>query len=249
MNRIAAICLSTILALTVCVGGGFGADYARMSVTTVGGGVPAAGGGGDSCTGGLLLSAHCENANVETGTPAGCSTNATKSFTFNDSMAVSTTQVSDGTYSFYKSSTSSYQGASIPTDVSKTAGTLVFDLYIAAHHSWGRVVQFHVDDNNYLRIEMGSESGELYFLYKGNTAQVFVNQTCSAGSWITVTAKYRTGATDPSLSLSCGGAAATTNDNLTEIVGTPSTMMIGDTSGSWTHGFYIDKLKLYDSWQ
>lgn len=41
-----ASALAILATVSVCVGGGFGADLARMNVTTVGGGVPAAGGGG-----------------------------------------------------------------------------------------------------------------------------------------------------------------------------------------------------------
>ena len=120
-------------AFPVCVGGGYGADLnlARMNVTTVGGGVPAAP-SGDSCTGGLVLSAHFENSDTITD-GGGCSAGDSSLARTADDPTYSTTQKSDGTHSlFCDGGSGKYALLSISSgDIATHAeGTVVVDIYL-----------------------------------------------------------------------------------------------------------------------
>lgn len=202
----------------------------------------------DSCSSNLIFSWHAEDATIANGTPCGCNTNVATSVTLTDAT-LDATQKSDGTKSLYKNGGTQY--ATVNTDVSKTAGTLVFDLYWSTHADWASVITFPVDANNAITVQKTSGSTELILQWKGTGNTVNLYGTANLipqNTWTTITAKWRTGTTDPSLSIQCGvNAAVTDNTDLTAITGTPSQMQFYDTGAS-DAVMRVDNIKLYDAW-
>jgi hypothetical protein len=196
-----------------------------------------------------VLEMHFENNDdITQGTPVGGSTNATKTLTRFNSMAYSSTQKSDGTYSLYKTLAGTTEYATIPTDVDQLQGTLVFDLYVATGNVSSSFVRFNIDANNYILVYAGVTGADIKARYRGgggNSDTTTVSMT--TGTLHTITFKWRTGGGPPYLSIQVDSdTAGVYNSTLNTISGTASVMEIG-VSGD-TANFYIDNLKLYDVW-
>lgn len=220
--------------------------WAQECVVVVGQPTAAAGPVCDTCAGALILTSHFENADdLTTGTPCGCSTNADKTWALTNAV-YSTTQESDGAYSIYIDD--DLDTAVIPADLSKTAGTITFDIYVATYGQYTSYVAWYVDSNNFLGCYAPS-TGNIFCEYKGNGTSEGVTAAMSNGAWHSVVFEWRTGATDPSISIAIdGGAATTSNTNLVEIIGTPTFQI------NWAYltnaaQFYLDDLKVYNAWQ
>ena len=246
-----------ILFLVVLTTQALGTDYAYLM-----GGRPAPGGAAasaatDSCTGGLVLSAHFENTDkiteggVSGGVNNGCTTNADTTWSKTANMSYSTTQKSDGSYSIYCNACSTTDAGTIGVDINIDAGTLMFDIYVITRNKYSTIIDARLDANNWISCYFnGTET--ITCEYKGNGTTVYVtakSYQLSADSWHSVVFKWRTGSTDPSLSIQVdANSAVTTNDDLTALTDTPTTLQVhrrytGDNT------FYLDKVKVYNAWQ
>ncbi len=222
-------------------------QLARTAQGVAGVGVSAA----SNCTGALIFEWHAESTTITSGTPPGCNTNAATTVTLVDATLSSAVAPSDGTYALLRSGNLT-QYATVATDVSKTSGTLTFDLYITTWSDWKGIVFFSVDGTNDIRILMTSSSGILRGQYVGDNTTVSVDDVSpyiTFDTWTPIVFKWRTGATNPSISLKVGTNTASTSDtDLTAIIGTPSVMTMGH-NGDTVQTFRIDNIKLYNTWQ
>lgn len=204
---------------------------------------------GDSCTDALLLSAHFENSDtVTTGTPAGCNSNADQTWALEAGLAYSSTQKSDGTYSIHASSATSTKTASITIDNNKTEGTVIFDIWAVSLSNFEDIVYLDLAsasaDNKILVKEI---SGSYYVYYYGGGSNISASASHTTGSFQTVTVKWRTtGSPHLSIQVDSGTAGTNTND-LPTLSGSLATFTIG--AGYSASEFYIDKVKVYNSWQ
>lgn len=205
--------------------------------------------GCDSCSGALILTSHFENTdNIETGTPCGCSTNADKTWALTGAT-YSDAQKSDGTYSLYIAG--STQNAIITADPNKSAGTITFDIYVAAWRNVGDILVIAVDADNYIAFYTYTTSGVGRLDYQGNNVSKVINVTgLTENAWHTITLKWSTTAVGGKYLYAQVDAetAVTGAEALTEIVGTPTTVKFG--YGAITPAtYYIDNVKLYNAWQ
>ncbi len=208
------------------------------------------GGGCDSCSSGLILTSHFENDDdITQGTPCGCNANADITWT-RTGTTYSNTQQTDGSYSIYRNG--STQRAAIATNVDKTAGTLIFDIYVSSATTNVSHIMWYVDANNYIKIGVSPSSATAERITYSGSGTVTGADTPSGqlttGTWHTVRAKWRT-ASSPYLSIQIdNNTPEATSNALGSFTGTPANMTLG-TSGSETDVFYMDNLKLYNMWQ
>lgn len=204
----------------------------------------------DSCTGTLLFGSHFENSDdVTTGTPCGCNTNADVTWALTANMEYSTTQESDGTYSIHMTNTSAIKTATIPVDFSATAGTIVFDLYWVAETDYRHYLNITYNASNKILLYYDDPYGCTLNIDHGG-----VNwnpyQACSSGGWHTIVIKWdTTTAHDGNYwSFKVDSNTPTTSNNNTAFAAAPTSLIIGDSAVENTDEFYIDKLKVYNTW-
>jgi hypothetical protein len=212
----------------------------------------------DSCTGNLIFTTHFEGTgelgtdfNITIGNPCGCNTNADKTISYYSEAVNSLTQKSDGSYSFYRAGAGDY--AEISTDVSKTAGTLTFDIYLVSNiAAWDSFISILVSSGNYIYFGVNDPATRTHYEYKGNNTSKYSDYVAgfTTGVWHSIVLKWSTTGVDGKyLYIQMdGGTAKTYSSAITEIVGTPSLITIGGSSAS-ASVYYIDNIKLWNSWQ
>jgi hypothetical protein len=225
---------------------------ARMNLGIVGGGAAAP--SCDSCTGTLVLSHHFEAESCETGTPCGCSTNATKTITLGtDAGIVSTTGTnwpSDGTNSLSLGTTAT----TIPITWDKTVGTVSFDVYCSTFAGNVNVLYFgNLGDGDYVKVALlGSDDNNKVYLTlrsdAGASVEVASAMTAFTGPKVSITAKWDTTTAHSTnyLSLTVDAATVTGTVQPTAVVGTFTTLNVGVEASSVC---YVDNLKVYNTWQ
>ena len=244
MKKTISILILLILIPTLCFAGSL-QEKQRQVIAKKNVAAPS----GDSCTGALKLSAHFENSDtITSGTPAGCNSNADTTWALEAGLAYSSTQKSDGTYSLYASSATSNKTASITIDDNKTEGTVIFDIWAVSLGNFEDIVYLDLAsasaDNKILVKEI---SGSYYVYYYGGGSNISASASHTTGSFQTVTVKWRTtGSPHLSIQVDSGTAGTNTND-LPTLSGSLATFTIG--AGYSASEFYIDKVKVYNSWQ
>lgn len=207
----------------------------------------------DSCTGDLVFSWHCEDVDVTADTPCGCTAGDSEA-TLNETAAISGSQYNDGDESLYIANATDYATFAISSYdiVDDAEGTITFDIYFTAQDTAVYLFDCYGSATNNMRIRTAnSASDELVFNYYSDSnlvSAVTSAANLTTGVWYSVTAKWRQGVTDPSISLSVNGDTGTSNDDLTDPVSDWSVMRAGMFSGSGGT-YYIDNLKVYDAWQ
>lgn len=216
------------------------------------------GGGGaasvvcDDCSdANLTFSWHAEDIDVTVGTPCGCSDGDTTA-TLVSGAVISSTQKSDGTNSLSFPTSLDYATFDNTSEdiINKDAGTIIFDIYLTARANFQRVFIYEVDSNNFIRCQTRNID-ELDVIYSGDSTEIGAvtgAADLSLNTFYTVTAKWRTGVTDPSLSITVNGSTGTNNTDLTAIIGNSGTIEIGSKISGSTFGF-IDKVLIYNNWQ
>jgi hypothetical protein len=198
-----------------------------------------------------ILEAHFENSDdVTVGTPAGYSSNATKTWTKVGTAAYSGTQKSDGSYSLYLAAVT--DKASIATADVRAAGTLVIDAYMASHVNWGYIASYYIGAANKLEITLTDVSGSARITYQGGGVDVHVDTTgITYGSWNTITVKWSVaGVGGKYVSIQHGTDAPVTGASaITQLVGTWPALTVGDPAATASKVGYFDNLKLYDVWK
>jgi hypothetical protein len=245
MKKTISILILLILIPTLCFAGSL-QEKQRQVIAKKNVAAPS----GDSCTGALKLSAHFENSDtITSGTPAGCNSNADTTWALEAGLAYSSTQKSDGTYSLYASTGTNNKTASITIDDNKTEGTVIFDIWAITLDNFNNIMWIDLaspDANNKILVE--EISGSYYVYYYGGGSSISASATHTTGSFQTVTVKWRTtGSPHLSIQVDSGTAGTNTND-LPTLSGSLATFNIGQ--GVTTNNeFYIDKVKVYNSWQ
>lgn len=260
--KVALICF--FLTLTVCTGGvgwaqaiDFSKPMARMNVGIVGGGPPAAP-SGDSCTGGLVLSAHFENSDTITD-GGGCSAGDSSLTRTADDPTYSTTQKSDGTHSlFCDGGSGKYALLSISSgDIATHAeGTVVVDIYLGANFQQFNPTYIltiynaaNGDDIRLsgIRTDGTSNDIELRWRRKGwMDASAKAASNLSTGQWYTVTAQWKVGGDPNTLSVTANSATGTSTKALSNWAATPDNFKICQSHEEAAQtDLYVDILKSY----
>jgi hypothetical protein len=204
------------------------------------------------CPADQILAAHFENNDdVTAGTPAGCTNSATTTLTKTGTAAYSATQASDGTYSLYLAAAT--DKATIPTQDVRSAGTLIFDVYMASHVNWATLFHFYIDANNKIMLELTGTSGSMMMTYKGQGATPVTATTTGIafGSWNTITLKWSVaGASGKYISIQHDSDTPVTSASvITVLSGTWPDLTLGDPAVTISKVGYYDKLILYNTWQ
>lgn len=217
----------------------------------------------DSCTGGLLFSWHAENTDVTLGGVAGgvnngCSVGDTTG-TANSGATISTDEHQDGTKSVSIPTASDYYAFDWADDIIKAnAGTI--DLWI----KWTTVVDgpvmfyLNVDVNNriYIGIDGTSKYIFLYHVAGGTSVHARTNfPVFDAGTWYHVKARWDHSAHSGlylKITMDTTTGESNSADDGTDAPGTWSgssgTVNVGDYYG-YGGVFFIENLKIYDSWK
>jgi len=203
----------------------------------------------DSCTGTLLFGSHFENSDdVTTGTPCGCNTNADVTWDKTANVEYSTTQESDGTYSIHVTSAEATKTATIPVDFSATTGTVVFDFYWVAETDFYHFINFTYNAANRIFLYYDDPYGVTLNIDHGG-----VNWNPylagAANTWHKVVIKWDTATAHDGKYFSFKvGTNSATSDNSTAFAAAPTSLVIGYSSSATTQEFYIDNLKVYNTW-
>jgi len=214
------------------------------------------GAGCDSCTGDLTFSWHMEDTDVTSGTPCGCSAGDTTA-TLNNSAAISSAQAQDGTNSLYCPSGSSTPANAEFSNTSNAiiqpdAGTVTFYVYVTSFVAGTRLWTMWTGPTDNIQCYMtGTGDGNIDILlwYRGTgSANVTANSNLSLNTWYQVTCKWREGAADPSIYVEANSASAQSDTDLSG-ASDDGTFYVGNNDGSKVGDFYIDNMKVYNSWQ
>lgn len=213
---------------------------------------------GDGCgTDDLVFSWHMENLTVTTGTPAGCSQGDTTG-TLNSTAYLTNYVAQDGTYCLYCPSSADYCSFAVTTDdiFNDDAGTFTIYIYVGTWLDGLYIATLFGDASNRIQIRTdgtdldGSRHVEMLLDFNG-AAQVGITTTgtgLSLNTWHKVTAKWRTGATDPSSSLQIDAQTAATGTTDLASWGTQATeLRIG--GGVNTGLIYVDNCRVYSAWK
>lgn len=214
----------------------------------------------DDCSGDLSFACHWEGSDasdrldIETGNPCGCSDGDTTG-TIEGTATTSNSQKSDGSYSVHIPTCSDEIQYDITSEdiAQDNAGTITFDIYIVSWVDDARLCTVWVDNDetNAIYIMMRS-SDEIRLRYVGNNnaqAAVTNGANLSLNTWYSVTAKWRHGATDPSLYIDVNSVSASNNNDLVAFSSSPNQLSIGDTQTTGAPEYYIDNFKVYKTWQ
>lgn len=222
-------------------------------------GQPDAAPAGDGCgTGNLVFSWHMEDLTVTTGTPAGCSQGDTTG-TLNSGAYLTNYVAQDGTYSLRCPSSADYCSFSVSSDdiFNDDAGTFTIYINVGTWLDGLYIATLLGDTTNRVQIRTdgtdvdGSRHVEMLLDFNG-AAQLSITTTgtgLSLNTWHKVTAKWRTGTTDPttSSSLQIDTQTAVTGTTPLASWNTQATeLRIG---GGVNSGLiYVDNMRVYNAW-
>jgi len=208
--------------------------------------------GCDDCSGDLSLAHHLENVDCETGTPCGCSDNASKSLTLGSDASISTQTAtnwpSDGTHSLALGT----GNTTFPLNWDKNKGTISFDIYCSSYTATQNAVYIGDVDGDHVKVIMVySDNNKVYFQIRhnwGTTWTVASAANAFTGGKVSITAKWDT--TDHSgnyMALDVDGTTTYGSTAFTPVSGTYTTLVApANASGNTC---YIDNVKVYVSWQ
>lgn len=220
--------------------------YGSECVVVVGQAV-SAGGGCDDCSGALVLGAHFENnADIEEGTPCGCSDDTDKTWDGGSYNAES----SDGSYSLVSTNSTTFYNIDLTNATTlEDEGTATFDLYLTenAGWNWPVVLKLHngadmievaITDSNDLRLRHARDGwGE------GNVDR---DANLSLSTWYSVEVQWNVSGDPNTLSINVdGGTATTDSDTIYGSWGTNITD-VGVAAGGDPDDvtFYLDNLQI-----
>jgi len=204
------------------------------------------GDGADSCTGSLLLSWHAEDANVGTGTPVGCNSDADKEFTFAGSSAVSTTQKGDGTYSYLRADSGDTATITI-SSASASQGKVSFWIYsgdVSADNLY--IAELNYDADDFFRVYKSSTNAITAIYYYGGSYRTVVTSALTANTAYNCSAYYST-AGSPYLHVECDGGITAGNqtNSVSAMTGAPTSLIVGGGTNA-ADDAYIDLVKVYN---
>jgi hypothetical protein len=212
--------------------------------------------GADSCTSGLLFSWHCEDLNVTAGSPGGCSVGDTTA-TAGGSGAVSSSQYKDGANACYVSTSAGTLDFTWSNDIlNPNAGTIDVWIRGGGNTATEYFVYLTPDANNYVQLLSGFFYGSFKINRRagGGTARTAeAALSPSYDTWYHVIAKWDTTIHGSNYMEICAD----------ETNGTTNCGYATDTSGTWSGSsgtlsvaqrgsggdFYMDQLKIYDTWR
>jgi len=133
-----------------------------------------------------------------------------------------------------------------------SAGTVSFDFRVATWANSGWLFSLVGESSQDEFIIMLYDGDDIRVQYEGSNAGPVRATTAAAGlvvdTWYHLEAKWRAGATDPSVSVTVEGITATATTDLTAFDTAPVEMNVGNASGV-APAFYIKNVRVYDSWQ
>lgn len=236
----------------VCVGGGYGADLARMNVTTVGGGVPAAA-AFCSCSGAVTWCWEV-SADSETITSSGGCAAASGDVSATVVSAIDLAAAASGKtgYAVTWTTAGDYYTFDVSGDdiIGDTAGTIEFDVIFTSVADNCGLFGFRYDDDNRLYVYV-FDTDELLVRYvgAGNHVTAYTSAAgITTGSWYTVTVKWTQSDVNPNLYINANGATGTSNTNLTNFATAANLLQVGEMVGT-ACGAQIKNIKVYNAWQ
>jgi hypothetical protein len=242
------VILITLFSIVHCYAGG---------VMMMGGGVPVVAGGfcSTGCTGDLVFcwgidgdAVTGDSITLTDGCSAGDAT-----VTFNSGTTVEPNPSGSG-YALYFPTSSDTGLFDVTTDdiLDDTVGTFQADIYVTTWADLTGVLRvFGQIDTDFVRIRL-SGTDEITISHEGNNAGTVTATTGAANmvinGWYTITGKWRTGVTDPSLSITANASTGTSTTDLTEWAIQPSQIQLGRPDGV-AGVLYMKNIKIWKAWQ
>jgi hypothetical protein len=207
------------------------------------------------CTGDLVFCWGI-SADLDTGeditTSDGCSAGDT-TVTFDSGTVVDPNPSGSG-YALYFPTTSDNALFEVTTDdiYNDDSGTFQADIYVTTWGDGTSILRVYGQANtDAIRLTM-TGTGDLRIRFEGNDSAVTDISTTAANvqlnTWTTITGKWRTGASDPSLSISANESTTTSDTDLSSWTVAPATLYLGrldTTSGV----FYMKNIKIWKAYQ
>jgi hypothetical protein len=219
------------------------------------------GGGGDDCSGDLMFSWHMENTTVTSGTPAGCSDGDTTG-SANGSVELSSTQVSDGTYSAKADAITEYYYFAVSSEdiVAVAEGKVILDIYVDVFVNATRFWHIDTADTESLQCTTTGSAADIEitctFNGDGWSSTIFTAGSGHAeDEWLRVTYQWKASEStaDHKLTL-CDLTPPDTTSNCTikgpedDIDGVwgdgPDNLELGN-SGNTASTIYVDNIQIY----
>lgn len=209
---------------------------------------------------GTLFEWHCETLDVTTGTPSGSSVNDTTG-TASSLAAITGLQFQDGSNSLSIPTTSDYVTFSWDSTtpiLNPSSGTLEFYVRFATFADTDLIV-FYIDGNNRMRLYFDSANSYLGADYFGNGNVVHgrtnVSVITSLATWYHCKVRWDT---SPHSSIYFQATADTTTgegnaggfgtDAITTFLGSSGSLNFGDFGGGSGAVFFLDNIKISDTW-
>ena len=245
MKRLTLIILGVLLCTPL---------YSDMNTYVIGSGVP----GGAFCSncgsGNLVFCWEVTADNTDITQSGGCSLG---DYTATANSAISIEEAPSGKsgYAVRWTTKADYYSFDISGgDIgSWSAGTVVFDVYITTLYDYtGFLAIRGLMGEDEVFVELYN-TDELRINHEGGNNSPVRAYTLGAdlqvNTWYTVTAKWRTGETDPSLSISANSVTGTSNTNLDAFSNQPGSngLMIGNFPNT-PSAAYIKNIKIYNAW-
>lgn len=226
-------------------------EVGARTITMVMGGV-AAGAACDSCTGGLIFSIHFEaDADVDTGSPCGCTSLGDTTATKSGTAAVVTG--TDGYLDINDASEYvSYDISSFPT-----SGSFLMKIKKVSYDNGTRAINFYGDADSYLILATDSTDDLSLTHLGGGTSRAAscTNNSFTVGGTFYVVGRWTAADADPNISLYIYAVAdeslLDSNENnfsLGTMATTPPTLAIGNMSASDAGDFDIYYVKVWDTY-
>lgn len=136
-------------------------------------------------------------------------------------------------------------------------GTIQFDIYLTTIVANARVFSaVGLLNEDIIQITMNGNGTGMHLTYEAQNAgyisTYIANGGMSVNNWYTVTAKWRQGSTDPSLSINVNGNTSTLNTDLSPTTWTNPLTTIGFPDCTNLVGgnfFYVKNIKIWNTWQ
>ena len=132
------------------------------------------------------------------------------------------------------------------------AGTITFDVYITTWANSGWLFSTVGEASQDQLLVMLYDGDDIRVEYEGANAGPVRATTAAAGlainTWYSVTVKWRTGATDPSIEVTVNGVTAQSTTDLTAFDTAPTELNIGNAGGT-VPAYYIKNFRIYSTWQ
>jgi len=217
---------------------------------------------GDDCTAdNLVYSSHFEGTgnsstafDVTSGSPAGCSDDASKDITFYNSAVINTDHPTDGTSAFWRSLTTDYATFPITGIAADEGVSFEFTFRYESWASNGTIIKIgDADSTDYISVQMGSTADSIKVSLYANGAlsgsAALTGYNLQANTDYTIRIRTRHGSTDPWVEVTVDGALdAIDTDNPANFTDVLTIGQFGSTS-TYSHDMAIDQFKIWNVWK